>query len=182
MALVPYVSEDPNDDRLGELLAADADRYGRPSLFARVLAHDPALLAARQTYVDAVLDDDVLDERLAELVDAAVAAERGCPYCVASHAERLLDHVGAVCDDLDLVHVVDVMRAEPQDDGDVVYTRLHGLNEDRYDYDYEYGDNELAELASTLRGYAATHGRVYCLFNNYEMYDDARALQARLER
>lgn len=95
MALVSYLPEDPDDDRLRELFAADADVYGRPSLFARVLGHDPALLAARQRYTDAVLDGDVLDGRLAELVYAAVAAERDCPYCAAIHADRLLDHVGA---------------------------------------------------------------------------------------
>ncbi|MDY7082548.1 MAG: hypothetical protein SXQ77_09130, partial [Halobacteria archaeon] len=43
-----------------------------------------------------------------------------------------------ICDDLDLVHVVDLMRDEPVSSHPVAYVRLHGLNEDPYDYDYDY--------------------------------------------
>lgn len=86
------------------------------------------------------------------------------------------DRVAAIGDDLDLVHVVDVMRDEPVVDHAVAYTRLHGLNDDPYDYDYDYTDAELDALAGTLGALADEHDRVYCLFNNYEMVANARAL------
>lgn len=90
------------------------------------------------------------------------------------------DHPGKVenlCDDLDLVHVVDIFREEPLSDHDVAYVRLHGRNDDPYDYDYDYHSTEIGALAYELRELLASHSRVYCLFNNYQMYDNARALQ-----
>lgn len=95
-----------------------------------------------------------------------------------------IDHPAAVqelCAELDLVHVVDLMRTEPLDDDHVGYVRLHGLNDDPYDYDYEYTDDELDELAAKLRRFADRRSRVYCMFNNYEMYRDARRLIDRLD-
>lgn len=90
------------------------------------------------------------------------------------------DRIRAICEDLDLIHVVDVLRDEPLADHSVAYTRLHGLNEDPYDYDYDYSERELDDLAGTLRELATSHERVYCLFNNYEMYSNAQALRDRL--
>lgn len=62
----------------------------------------------------------------------------------------------------------------------VCYTRLHGLNEDRNDYEYEYGNDELDDLAERFRDQVESHDRVYCLFNNDTIDDNARALGARL--
>lgn len=87
--------------------------------------------------------------------------------------------VESVCSDLGIVHVVDVLREEPLA-GDVVYTRLHGLNEDPYDYDYSYMDDELERLAGTLTELSEIHDGVYCLFNNYDMYRDASRLREEL--
>lgn len=86
------------------------------------------------------------------------------------------DRVQRICDDLDLVHVVDLMRREPVSAHPTAYVRLHGLNEDEYDYDYDYSDGELEELAGRLERLAGEHDRVYCMFNNFEMYDNARTL------
>lgn len=36
------------------------------------------------------------------------------------------------------------------------------------------------ELADVLRAYGASHDRVYCMFTNYEMHANARALRDRL--
>lgn len=90
------------------------------------------------------------------------------------HPER----VEALCADLDLVHVVDLVRDDPLTGGPV-YTRLHGLNEDPYDYEYDYSPAELDELAAELRRYDDRE-RVYCMFNNETMYANARALRDRL--
>lgn len=90
------------------------------------------------------------------------------------------DRIRALCEDLDLIHIVDIMREAPVVDHPIVYTRLHGLNEDPYDYNYEYSEAELDKLAGKLHDYADDHERVYCMFNNYEMYPNAQTLQARL--
>jgi uncharacterized protein YecE (DUF72 family) len=87
-----------------------------------------------------------------------------------------LERVAALCEDLELIHVTDLMREEPLATTDTAYTRLHGLNEDRYDYDYDYSDEELEELAEGLDDLAGDHEHVYCLFNNYAMYDNAETL------
>lgn len=145
---------------------------------------------------------------IAEALDAAVVVVQTPPSfdCTDEHADnlrRLLgtverdgfdvaweprgdwpdhpDRVAALCDELDLIHVVDVMRDEPRSDHAVAYARLHGLNDDPYDYAYEYEEAELEALADRLDELADGHRRVYCLFNNYEMYPNARSLRSRFE-
>ncbi|KXA95756.1 hypothetical protein AKJ65_00845 [candidate division MSBL1 archaeon SCGC-AAA259E19] len=81
-----------------------------------------------------------------------------------------------VCDDLDLIHGVDLLRREPVSEHPFSYVRLHGLNQREYDYDYDYSDEELEKLAGKLEELAGSHDRVYCMFNNYEMYDNSRRL------
>lgn len=90
------------------------------------------------------------------------------------------EKVEEICKDLDLIHVVDLMRNEPQSDHPISYTRLHGLNEDEYDYDYEYSTGELEELARKLGKLAKVSEKVYCMFNNYEMYSNAEELMRSL--
>lgn len=90
------------------------------------------------------------------------------------------DRVETVCADLDLIAITDVLREDPLSTHEWAYTRLHGLNDDPYDYDYDYSADELGRLAETLEAFAADHERVYALFNNFEMYDNATALLERL--
>lgn len=90
------------------------------------------------------------------------------------------DEVEDLCDDLDLIHVVDIMRRESKSDHEFAYVRLHGLNPGEHDYDYDYSDEELSELATKLRRLSEGHEKVYCMFNNYEMYDNARSLVEKL--
>jgi uncharacterized protein YecE (DUF72 family) len=84
------------------------------------------------------------------------------------------DVVAAICQELDLVHVVDPFQGLPVRPG-VFYFRLHGIG----GYRHVYGDAELDQLAAWL---AACGGEGYCLFNNATMRDDARRLLARLRR
>lgn len=91
------------------------------------------------------------------------------------------DSIRELCTDLDLVHVVDVLRNLPRHDHQVFYTRLHGLNEDLHDYDYDYSAEELDSLAEKLDRFAGTHDRLYCMFNSYEMYENATRLLDRVE-
>ena len=84
------------------------------------------------------------------------------------------EKVEEICKDLDLIHVVDIMRRDPVSDSGIAYVRLHGLNPNEYDY----SDDELEELADKLRKLRDSHRRVYCLFNNYEMFSNARKLRS----
>lgn len=87
------------------------------------------------------------------------------------------EKVSEICDDLNLIHIADLMRREPVSDHEVAYVRLHGLNPKEYDYNYDYSDEELRELAEKLHELAKDHDKVYCMFNNYEMFDNAQKLR-----
>ncbi|MEA1905110.1 MAG: DUF72 domain-containing protein [Candidatus Hadarchaeota archaeon] len=84
--------------------------------------------------------------------------------------------VKKLCDELDLIHVVDLMRYDPVSRHPIAYIRLHGLNPREYDYRYDYSKDELEELAKRLRALAKKHREVYCMFNNYEMFSNAQQL------
>ncbi|MEF8833214.1 MAG: DUF72 domain-containing protein, partial [Candidatus Thermoplasmatota archaeon] len=87
------------------------------------------------------------------------------------------EKVKEICDDFNLIQVVDLLREEPLSNHEVAYTRLHGLNKERYDYDYDYSDEELETLAERLRELSEKHDKVYCMFNNYEMFKNAKRLE-----
>ena len=86
------------------------------------------------------------------------------------------DEIAKLCDELELIHVVDLMRREPVSKHTIAYIRLHGLNPREYDYNYEYSSAELKELASKARALARKHREVYIMFNNYQMYKNAAQL------
>jgi uncharacterized peroxidase-related enzyme len=92
--LLDYVSTGVDDEQIQQLFEADADTYGQPSLFARALANNPDVLEARHEYVTTLTDKGTLDERLTELAYAAVATAVECEYCVESHTDRLVEHLG----------------------------------------------------------------------------------------
>ena len=83
------------------------------------------------------------------------------------------DEIAKLCEELELIHVVDLMRREPVSKHPIAYIRLHGLNPREYDYNYEYSSAELKELASKARALARKHREVYLMFNNYQMYKNA---------
>ncbi|MEF8873396.1 MAG: DUF72 domain-containing protein [Candidatus Thermoplasmatota archaeon] len=85
--------------------------------------------------------------------------------------------VEEICNDHGLIHIVDIMRREPVSDHPVAYVRLHGLNPDEYDYAYDYSDEELNQLAEKLEDLLEEHDKVYCMFNNYEMFKNAERLR-----
>lgn len=93
-----------------------------------------------------------------------------------------LDAVADLCADLDLVHVTDLGRRFPVSTGrDVAYVRFHGLNADPYDYEYDYGEAELDELAARVETLGAEYETVYAMFNNYAKFANARELRGRLD-
>ena len=94
------------------------------------------------------------------------------------------DHEEAIanlCHELDLIHVVDLLRRDPAIVTEPVYTRLHGLGRREYDYNYKYTDSDLEALAQKI---AALERRkvkeAYILFNNVHMLEDATRLRQML--
>ncbi|MGM0406219.1 MAG: DUF72 domain-containing protein, partial [Thermoplasmatota archaeon] len=81
-----------------------------------------------------------------------------------------------ICSEFDLIHIVDIMRKRPLSKNDTAYVRLHGLNENLYDYDYNYSQQELMMLAGRLKGLDREFEKVYCMFNNFEMFENASSL------
>lgn len=92
------------------------------------------------------------------------------------------DEISDLCEELNLIHVVDLMRREPLSKHSIAYIRLHGLNPREYDYNYRYSEEELEELARRLKKLKRKHREVYCMFNNYTMYESAQSLQQILRR
>lgn len=82
-----------------------------------------------------------------------------------------------ICNDLNIIHIVDIMRRKPVSNHEICYIRLHGLNENEYNYNYEYSDQEIQKLAEKLKELDKTHEETYCLFNNFEMYKNADQLR-----
>lgn len=73
--------------------------------------------------------------------------------------------IRGLCRRLDLIHCVDPFQ-RPSVWGAPTYYRLHG----RAGYHYRYSEAELEEL----RGFCRGRRSVYVLFNNTEMFSDAR--------
>jgi uncharacterized protein YecE (DUF72 family) len=87
------------------------------------------------------------------------------------------DKIRKICSELDLVHVVDLMRREPVSAHEVNYVRLHGLNPREFDYRYEYSDEELLRLKVRVLRLEERSRKVYVLFNNTNMAADAKRLK-----
>lgn len=85
--------------------------------------------------------------------------------------------VGDLCRELDLVHCVDPLIDDTQW-GDFAYHRLHGLP--AYNYRYRYTDDDLDRIRAAAEAeLAAGRERVYAMFNNWWLHDDARRFVAR---
>ncbi|WP_438313674.1 DUF72 domain-containing protein [Candidatus Caldatribacterium sp. SIUC1] len=82
------------------------------------------------------------------------------------------EDIRALCQELDLVHVVDPFKDSPQW-GEIVYFRLHGKGS----YRYRYSDEDLRFLAKLLK---ASPKDAFCLFNNVPMFENALSLRAML--
>ncbi len=81
-----------------------------------------------------------------------------------------LDEVRDLCRELDLIHGVDPLKAEPQW-GSVRYFRLHGVT----GYRYRFSGEDLDVLREKCRD------KTYCFFNNVSMWEDALAFRDRIQ-
>jgi uncharacterized protein YecE (DUF72 family) len=76
--------------------------------------------------------------------------------------------VRSLCDELNLIHVVDPFTQESVT-SDFYYYRIHG----KRGREFKFSDDEILELAKTV----LLEDRTYILFNNMRMLEDARRLE-----
>ena len=82
------------------------------------------------------------------------------------------DDIRTLCRELDLVHCVDPFKDQNVTRG-LVYWRLHGID----GYRYRYTPADLQRLKEKL----PKKGTAYCLFNNVDMWRDARRFRRMIE-
>ncbi|RLA85778.1 MAG: DUF72 domain-containing protein [Deltaproteobacteria bacterium] len=82
------------------------------------------------------------------------------------------ERVAEICEELDLLHIVDPFQG-PSLWGELTYWRLHGKG----GYRYRYTDDDLA----LLEGWIPGGKRVYVMFNNTSMFQDAQRFIRLLE-
>jgi len=75
------------------------------------------------------------------------------------------EEIKGLCQELTLTHGVDPFQGLPVY-GEIAYFRLHGIG----GYRYRYSDEDLSGLLRWCREYKEG----YCLFNNINMFEDAR--------
>jgi uncharacterized protein YecE (DUF72 family) len=65
----------------------------------------------------------------------------------------------------------------------VIYVRLHGLGKREQNYAYKYSDSDLEALRQRILDLSSRGARkVYILFNNVTMFDDALRFKGLLKR
>ncbi len=79
----------------------------------------------------------------------------------------------SILEELDLIHVVDLLKRKPLSTWPICYIRLHGLNGE-INYKYKYSDRDLERLKEEVLLLEANGcSEVYVMFNNVYMWDDA---------
>jgi len=83
--------------------------------------------------------------------------------------------IAKLCDELGLIHVVDLLRHGPASSVSLVYSRLHGLGNREVNYTYRYTESDLQKLALKLAGLEKNGCQeAYVLFNNIGMFENAK--------
>lgn len=75
--------------------------------------------------------------------------------------------------EIGIIIASDFLRKGVLVEGDVLYTRLHGLGGKEVNYRYKYSDEDLIRLKDIVFRYSYKAKKIYILFNNVYMYDDA---------
>ena len=94
-----------------------------------------------------------------------------------------LDTVKKICDELDLIHVVDPFRVKPASSHGTIYFRLHGIGGRETNYSYKYTGRDLRKLLDMLKLFER-EGReeAYVMFNNIRMAEDAERFKNLLSK
>ena len=83
-----------------------------------------------------------------------------------------------LCDQLDLIHVVDPFRLRPVHSHPTAYYRLHGIGGREVNYSYRYTAQDLKKLVEIIKGEEeGGREKLYVMFNNVAMAEDARRLK-----
>ena len=88
-----------------------------------------------------------------------------------------VDQLRTIFTQLDIVHVVDVLRRKPVLITEPMYFRLHGIGGREVNYRYKYTDSDLRKLLSICREYLKDIREIYIMFNNMYMAEDAMRLK-----
>jgi uncharacterized peroxidase-related enzyme len=167
MALIDYVdpeNADEVDGRLTDLFDAEAEKYGRPTLFGRALANNPDVFAARVEYAGALIEGGDLDPTLKELAYVAVSQANDCEYCVASHAEHLVERVGVPAERIEAIANDDLDAFDDRERAVVSLARQMAtdpkrVGEDHLDALYEtgLGQSDVVELVTSVSAAVAAN-------------------------
>ncbi|MDI6703974.1 MAG: DUF72 domain-containing protein [bacterium] len=98
---------------------------------------------------------------------------RNYTFCWELRGEWADRDVESLCKELDLVHCVDPFKSEPTF-GKIRYFRLHGIG----GYRYRYTEDDLRNLKA--KDFKSP--RVYYMFNNVYMFEDARRFKEMMSR
>lgn len=94
-----------------------------------------------------------------------------------------LDEVKRLCDRLDLIHVVDPFRLQPVSRHPTAYYRLHGIGGKEVNYSYKYTAGDLKRLLEMVEAEEERgRERLYVMFNNVAMAEDARRFKRLLSQ
>ena len=108
-------------------------------------------------------------ENIANMKDFFSSIERNLKLAWEPRGEWEDEVIKGLCEELDLIHCVDPFARSMARLGDTAYFRLHGLHKGgRIDYRYRYTKEDLRELLDKCN-----LKRVYCLFNNFAMWENA---------
>lgn len=164
MALIPYVDPADVDGRAAELLAEDADYYGRPSLFARAMATNPRVFEVRNEYHRELVREGDLAGRIAELAYLAVSVANECDYCTASHGETLVETAGGDPDEVVAVRSGDLDRFEPRERAAIDFATAVATDPKRIDADdlealraVGFEDDDIVELLTVCTAAVAAN-------------------------
>jgi AhpD family alkylhydroperoxidase len=112
MPRVPMVEPAAEPEALREVFDQLRRTRGRVPGMYRILAHQPAILAAHRAYFHAALDAGVLPRAFKEKIAYKVARLRGSRYCSGSHGRYALEH-GVSSAELDAIDRSDYRSLDP---------------------------------------------------------------------
>jgi len=104
------------------------------------------------------------------------APRKNVSIAIEFRSEWQAETIYSLCKEFDLIHCVDPFKQNAIY-GTVRYYRLHGSPPGEKLYRYKYQPNDFAFLANKIREDLSSNRKVYCLFNNLSMWEDALAFR-----